>query len=73
MVLSSGLAHFVDILPTFLGKYNSHGLCGNKPCLHAEADKAPKKKKSHRALDDITESIAELRYMQGAIFKLPKR
>ncbi|CAM6118841.1 unnamed protein product [Calypogeia fissa] len=38
-----------------------------------DADKAPQKKKKHRALDDIKESIAELRYMQGAIFKRPKR
>lgn len=31
----------------------------------------PKKKKGHRALDDILESIEELRYWRGAIFAPP--
>lgn len=32
--------------------------------------KAPKKKGSHRALDDIKESLEELRYYRGAAFKI---
>ncbi|KAG6542639.1 hypothetical protein Mapa_015970 [Marchantia paleacea] len=38
-----------------------------------DADRAPEKKKNHRALDDIKESIAELKYMKTAIFKKPKK
>ncbi|KAL2634210.1 hypothetical protein R1flu_005689 [Riccia fluitans] len=34
-----------------------------------DAERAPEKKKNHRALDDIRESIAELQYMKKAIFK----
>ncbi|KAL3693416.1 hypothetical protein R1sor_007067 [Riccia sorocarpa] len=34
-----------------------------------DADRAPEKKKNHRALDDIMESIEELRYMKKSIFK----
>ena len=33
---------------------------------------APKKDSAHRALDDIRESIAELRYYRSAIFKPPE-
>ena len=43
-----------------------------RDCLFAEAKGAPVKKKSHRALEDIKESIAELRYMQKTIFKSSK-
>jgi hypothetical protein len=42
-------------------------------CLLADAKQAPVKKKSHRALEDIKESIAELRYMQKTIFKSSRR
>lgn len=38
-----------------------------------DAERAPVKKKQHRALEDIKESIAELRYMQKTIFKESKR
>ncbi|KAI5080539.1 hypothetical protein GOP47_0003722 [Adiantum capillus-veneris] len=38
-----------------------------------DAERAPAKKKTHRAMDDIKESIAELKYMQKAIFKESKR
>lgn len=38
-----------------------------------DAERAPTKKKTHRALEDIKESIAELRYMQKTIFKEAKR
>eukprot|EP00252_Welwitschia_mirabilis_P021441 TRINITY_DN5503_c0_g1_i1.p1 TRINITY_DN5503_c0_g1~~TRINITY_DN5503_c0_g1_i1.p1 ORF type:complete len:252 (+),score=63.68 TRINITY_DN5503_c0_g1_i1:246-1001(+) len=38
-----------------------------------EAEKAPKKKNSHRALTDIKDSIAELKYLRKAIFKEPRR
>jgi len=31
----------------------------------------PPKRKSHRALDDILESIEELRFYRGAIFRNP--
>eukprot|EP01018_Ginkgo_biloba_P017775 Gb_26034 [translate_table: standard] len=34
-----------------------------------DAARAPRKKKSHRALDDVKESIAELKYLRKAIFK----
>ncbi|KAH9327644.1 hypothetical protein KI387_007822, partial [Taxus chinensis] len=34
-----------------------------------DAKNAPAKKKTHRALDDIKESIAELKYLQKTIFK----
>jgi oligoribonuclease len=34
--------------------------------------RAPKKQGSHRALDDIRESVAELAYYRDAFFKLPK-
>ncbi|KAK3602514.1 hypothetical protein CHS0354_029329 [Potamilus streckersoni] len=34
-----------------------------------EFKKAPKKKKSHRALDDIKESIEELKYYRKTVFK----
>ena len=30
---------------------------------------SPKKAGGHRALDDIRESVAELRYYRGAVFK----
>jgi oligoribonuclease len=35
----------------------------------AAVDAAPRKDGSHRALDDIRESIEELRYYRGAVFK----
>ena len=35
----------------------------------AEAERQPKKKKGHRALDDVLESIEELRYWRTAVFK----
>jgi oligoribonuclease len=35
--------------------------------------RAPKKQGSHRALDDIRESVAELAYYRGAFFRLPER
>lgn len=38
-----------------------------------DAERAPAKKKTHRALEDIKESIAELKYMQKSIFKEAKR
>ncbi|BBN06503.1 oligoribonuclease [Marchantia polymorpha subsp. ruderalis] len=38
-----------------------------------DAERAPEKKKNHRALDDIKESIAELKYMKAAIFKKPQK
>ncbi|KAH7373565.1 hypothetical protein KP509_17G062800 [Ceratopteris richardii] len=38
-----------------------------------DAERAPIKKKSHRAMDDIKESIAELKYMQKTIFKQSKK
>ena len=31
--------------------------------------KAPPKQGGHRALDDIRESVAELRYYRGAVFR----
>ena len=34
-----------------------------------ELAQAPKKKLTHRALDDIKESIAELSYYRSAVFK----
>lgn len=34
--------------------------------------KAPQKEKKHRAMDDIRESIAELKYFKENIFKAPK-
>jgi oligoribonuclease len=34
-------------------------------------DAAPKKTSSHRALDDIRESVAELRYYRGTLFAPP--
>ncbi|XP_047317436.1 oligoribonuclease [Impatiens glandulifera] len=37
-----------------------------------ENKKAPQKKNKHRALDDIKESIAELKYFKENIFKPPK-
>eukprot|EP00252_Welwitschia_mirabilis_P009611 TRINITY_DN22272_c1_g1_i1.p1 TRINITY_DN22272_c1_g1~~TRINITY_DN22272_c1_g1_i1.p1 ORF type:complete len:198 (-),score=32.64 TRINITY_DN22272_c1_g1_i1:449-1042(-) len=37
-----------------------------------EAHKAPPKKKSHRALEDIKESITELKYFQKSIFRETK-
>ncbi|XP_012669755.1 small fragment nuclease [Clupea harengus] len=37
----------------------------------AEYKKAPSKKGSHRALDDIRESISELKFYRKAIFKTP--
>lgn len=36
-----------------------------------EYNEAPKKKFSHRVLDDIVDSIAELNYYRTAIFKEP--
>lgn len=41
--------------------------------IDADAERAPEKKKNHRALDDIKESIAELKYMKAAIFKKPQK
>eukprot|EP00249_Psilotum_nudum_P012036 c23546_g1_i1 orf=421-1449(+) len=38
-----------------------------------DAERAPVKRKQHRALEDIKESIAELKYMQKAIFKDTRR
>jgi oligoribonuclease len=38
-----------------------------------EFSKAPKKQLLHRALDDIRESIGELRYYKGSIFAETKR
>ncbi|GLJ04749.1 hypothetical protein SUGI_0002550 [Cryptomeria japonica] len=38
-----------------------------------DAKNAPVKKKTHRALDDIKESIAELEYLQKTIFKASQR
>uniref|UniRef100_A0A0D6R4J7 Exonuclease domain-containing protein n=1 Tax=Araucaria cunninghamii TaxID=56994 RepID=A0A0D6R4J7_ARACU len=38
-----------------------------------DAEKAPVKKKSHRALEDIKESIIELKYMKQTIFKGQRR
>ncbi len=35
----------------------------------AELSKAPKKATSHRALDDIRESVAELRFWRSSVFK----
>lgn len=35
----------------------------------AAAERQPKKKKGHRALDDVIESIEELRYWRSAVFK----
>ena len=35
----------------------------------AEAERQPQKKKGHRALDDVLESIEELRYWRTAVFK----
>jgi oligoribonuclease len=35
-----------------------------------EKKKAPRKEKNHRAMDDIKESIAELKYYKESIFKL---
>lgn len=35
----------------------------------AELDRAPKKAGGHRAMDDIKESLAEMRYYRSAIFK----
>ena len=37
----------------------------------AELAAAPAKKGSHRALDDIKESVAELRYYRSAVFREP--
>ncbi|CAL5333889.1 unnamed protein product [Camellia sinensis] len=37
-----------------------------------ETRKAPLKENTHRAMDDIKESIAELKYYKGSIFKSPK-
>lgn len=34
--------------------------------------KAPKKENKHRAMDDIKESIAELKYYKENLFKSPK-
>jgi oligoribonuclease len=40
---------------------------------HPEAyNKAPKKKESHRAMDDIKESLQELAYYRKTIFHVPK-
>ena len=41
--------------------------------VFADAKRAPTKKKAHRALEDIKESIAELTYMQKTIFKAHKK
>ncbi|XP_062374047.1 small fragment nuclease [Sardina pilchardus] len=38
-----------------------------------EYKKAPSKKGSHRALDDIQESIEELKFYRSAVFKTPKQ
>ncbi len=38
-----------------------------------EAESQPKKKKGHRALDDVIESIEELRYWRETIFKPPSQ
>jgi oligoribonuclease len=37
----------------------------------AAVEAAPQKKGSHRAIDDIRESVAELRYYRAAVFKEP--
>lgn len=37
-----------------------------------EAEKQPSKKQQHRSLEDIKESIAELKYLRRTIFKQPK-
>lgn len=37
-----------------------------------ENKKAPSKEKKHRAMDDIRESIAELKYYKEHIFKTKK-
>eukprot|EP00898_Chlorokybus_atmophyticus_P002677 jgi/Chlat1/340/Chrsp1S03078 len=37
-----------------------------------EHNRAPRKKLEHRALADIRESINELKYLRGAIFKSPQ-
>lgn len=38
-----------------------------------DAERAPTKKQEHRALEDIKESIAELKYLRRTIFKQPQR
>ncbi|GLJ21361.1 hypothetical protein SUGI_0392960 [Cryptomeria japonica] len=38
-----------------------------------DAERAPAKKKSHRAREDIKESITELKYLKQTIFKASKR
>lgn len=38
-----------------------------------DAERAPGKKQRHRALDDIKESIEELKYLRKAIFRQPQR
>eukprot|EP00897_Mesotaenium_endlicherianum_P007693 jgi/Mesen1/6952/ME000360S06213 len=38
----------------------------------ADAMRAPKKKETHRALDDIRESIEELKFLRKAVFKKPQ-
>lgn len=37
-----------------------------------DAQRAPRKKETHRALSDIRESIEELRFLRGAVFKRSK-
>lgn len=38
-----------------------------------EAEKQPSKKQQHRSLEDIKESIAELKYLRRTIFKQPQK
>lgn len=38
-----------------------------------EAEKQPSKKQQHRSLEDIKESIAELKYLRRTIFKQPSK
>ena len=39
---------------------------------HPDAEKPPEKSKAHRALDDILESIEELRWYRRQFFKSPE-
>lgn len=41
--------------------------------FETEKRRAPAKEKRHRAMDDIKESIRELKYYKEAIFKAPNR
>jgi hypothetical protein len=48
------------------------GTCLFAILLFAERKQTPRKQKNHRAMDDIRESIAELKYYKDNIFKPQK-